>query len=101
VNTSRWWKCALQVNTPEWGDLFALPSGSNYNFEDKSDRERFLDEYMRRIQESGIEVIVLADHNSGDWIDEAKVAGKKYGVIVFPGVKLRPVQVPMEFTLSW
>ncbi|WP_139238409.1 PHP domain-containing protein [Streptomyces aidingensis] len=33
-------------------------------------------------------MIALADHNTGDWLDDMKVAGERHGVIVFPGVEV-------------
>ena len=81
-----WKKCDLQVATPAWS--FALPGGSSYDFQHEHDRQAFLDLYMNSLKASGIEVIALADHNTGAWIDDVKAAGKRHGVTVFPGCEI-------------
>lgn len=86
MQPSRWWKCDLQVATPSW--KFALPSGQSFDFGDKTGRAEFLDLYMGKLKERGIEVIALADHNSADWIDDVVAAGKKHQIIVFPGCEI-------------
>ncbi|WP_158898737.1 TrlF family AAA-like ATPase [Burkholderia sp. L27(2015)] len=86
MQQSRWWKCDLQVATPAWN--FKLPSGENFDFSDKAERIRFLDLYMQRLNDQGIEVIALADHNTGEWIDDAKAAGLRHNIIVFPGCEI-------------
>lgn len=89
---TRWWKCDLQVATPAWE--FKFPEGSNYEVQAadsavrQAERNRFLDAYMTQLREQGVEVIALADHNTGEWIDAAKAAGKRHGVIVFPGCEI-------------
>lgn len=90
--TTRWWKCDLQVATPAWD--FAFPPGSNYDLRSadsavrQAERIRFLDAYMARLKEQGVELIALADHNTGEWIDDAKAAGIRNGVVVFPGCEI-------------
>ncbi|MET3515635.1 energy-coupling factor transporter ATP-binding protein EcfA2 [Pseudacidovorax sp. 1753] len=92
MSMTKWWKCDLQVATPAWD--FTFPAGSNYRLKDAdatlaaNERARFLDDYMKALQAQGVEVIALADHNTGDWIDDAKAAGRRHGVIVFPGCEL-------------
>ena len=89
---TRWWKCDLQVATPAWD--FHYPQGSNYRVKDAdaavrtNERMRFLDDYMLALRANGIEVIALADHNTGEWIDDAKAAGVRHGVVVFPGCEI-------------
>ncbi|RYH22706.1 MAG: hypothetical protein EON54_25145, partial [Alcaligenaceae bacterium] len=89
---TKWWKCDLQVATPAWS--FQYPPGSNYRLEDAdstmaaTEKTRFLDDYMQALKAKGIEVVALADHNTGAWIDDAKLAGERHGVIVFPGVEI-------------
>jgi len=92
MTMTRWWKCDLQVATPAW--KFKFPEGSNFQLKaldravGNSERVRFLDAYMSQLKAQGVEVIALADHNTGEWIDDAKAAGDRHGVIVFPGCEI-------------
>ncbi|WP_411882303.1 TrlF family AAA-like ATPase [Polaromonas sp. YR568] len=86
MSGTKWWKCDLQVATPAWE--FKLPAGSNFKFDVAQERYRFLDDYMTAVRAAGIDVIGLADHNTGAWIDEVKMAGQRHGVIVFPGCEI-------------
>ncbi|WP_369832178.1 hypothetical protein [Blastococcus sp. TF02-8] len=36
----------------------------------------------------GLEVLVLADHNSVDWVDTMLAAGQRHGIVVFPGLEI-------------
>lgn len=89
---TRWWKCDLQVATPAW--KFDFPAGTNFKLNsgdaisDAAERVKFLDAYMADLKEKGIELIALADHNTGAWIDDAKEAGKRHGITVFPGCEI-------------
>jgi DNA repair ATPase RecN len=74
------------VATPSW--KFALPAGQSFDFGKKADRAAFLDLYMSKLKERGIEVIALADHNSADWIDDVVAAGKAHQIAVFPGCEI-------------
>ncbi|MDR3572291.1 MAG: AAA family ATPase [Anaerolineaceae bacterium] len=86
MGTSRWWKTDLQVATPAWN--FNFPKGSHYDWSSTTDRERFWNAYMEALKTHGIEIIALADHNSYESIDEAKEAGSRHGIVVFPGVEI-------------
>lgn len=86
IKASRWYKCDLQVATPAW--KFALPPGSSYDFTRAGDRTRFADVYMEQLQDRGIEVIALADHNTGSWLTVMQDAGRRHGIVVFPGVEV-------------
>ncbi|WP_143432946.1 TrlF family AAA-like ATPase [Herbaspirillum camelliae] len=86
MTSTRWLRCDLQVATPAWD--FKFPQGSNYNIGTPEGRITFLDDYMSKLKAKGIDVIALADHNTGDWIDEAKAAGKRHGIVVFPGCEI-------------
>jgi energy-coupling factor transporter ATP-binding protein EcfA2 len=86
MSNTKWWKCDLQVATPAWD--FHFPAGSAYRLDEPQERSRFLDDYMAATRAAGIEVIALADHNTGGWIDDAKAAGARHGVIVFPGCEI-------------
>lgn len=92
MTQSKWWKCDLQVATPAWH--FKFPPDSNYRLKDANpnirvtERIRFLDDYMLALRAKEIDVIALADHNTGEWIDDAKAAGARHGVCVFPGCEI-------------
>ena len=86
MKQSRWWKCDLQVATPSWE--FKLPGGSTFDFKDPLARVAFLDLYMGKLRDRGIEVIALADHNSSAWIDDVVAAGKRHSIVVFPGCEI-------------
>jgi energy-coupling factor transporter ATP-binding protein EcfA2 len=86
MQTTSWKKCDLQVATPAW--RFTLPSGSTHDFGREEDRQAFLDLYMNALKAQGIEVIALADHNTGAWIDSTKTAGARHGITVFPGCEI-------------
>jgi energy-coupling factor transporter ATP-binding protein EcfA2 len=83
---TRWWKCDLQVATPAW--QFTFPVGSNYDLTTTAGRIAFADAYMASLKTKGIHVIAIADHNTGEWIDEMKAAGDRNGVTVFPGCEI-------------
>lgn len=84
--SSRWWKCDLQVATPAWD--FRFPPGSSYNTDNRVGRQRFLEDYMEALLAAGVHVIALADHNTGEWIDDVKETGARHGVVVFPGCEI-------------
>jgi hypothetical protein len=86
MDQSRWWKCDLQVATPSWE--FKLPEGSSFDFTEPAQRAKFLDLYMMKLKDRGIEVIALADHNSSAWIDDVVAAGRRHSIIVFPGCEI-------------
>jgi len=86
MSSTRWWKCDLQVATPAWN--FRFPEGPGYRLGEPEERQRFLDDYMAATRAAGIDVIALADHNTGSWIDDAKAAGARHGVVVFPGCEI-------------
>ncbi|MDN3358908.1 hypothetical protein QWU11_40440 [Actinomadura sp. DC4] len=72
--------------TPAW--KFTRPKGSSFDFSRTEDRNQFADTYMKQLRERGVDVIALADHNTGDWLPDMQAAGKRHGVIVFPGVEV-------------
>lgn len=43
---------------------------------------------MERLGEKGIHVVALADHNTGEWVDEMVAAGERNNVVVFPGTEI-------------
>jgi DNA repair ATPase RecN len=83
---TKWWKCDVQIATPAW--KFTMPANANYDLTTEAGKRQFADRYMDELLAKGIEVIVLADHNTGNWIDVMAEAGKRKGVIVFPGCEV-------------
>ncbi len=83
---TKWWKCDLQVATPAWN--FQIPPDLHYRASDERSRRRFAERYMDELATRGIEVIALADHNTGDWIDLMVATGKRKGIVVFPGCEV-------------
>lgn len=86
MQSTKWWKCDLQVATPAWDFKFA--AGDNFDFLDEKERVRFADLYMKAVLATGVEIIALADHNTHEWIDIMREAGARNGVIVFPGCEV-------------
>ncbi|MFF9563950.1 TrlF family AAA-like ATPase [Leifsonia sp. NPDC014704] len=82
---TRWWKCDLQVATP--GET-RFRGAATWDLGTEAGRAAAADEYMDRAQKAGLEVLVLADHNSVEWVDEMVAAGKRRGIVVFPGFEV-------------
>lgn len=83
---SRWWKCDLQVATPREPNFHAPVDG--WNLATEAGRAAAADRYMAAAKDQGLEVLVLADHNNADWTDEMVEAGKRAGIVVFPGMEI-------------
>lgn len=83
---TKWWKCDLQVATPAWE--FEMPAGATYDLGTLAGRQAFAGRYMDELVSKGVEVIALADHNCGEWIDLMVEEGAKKGVVVFPGCEI-------------
>ena len=84
---TRWWKCDLQVATPgEPG--FKPPSSGPWDLTTPTGQAAAADRYITKAKERGMEVLVLADHNSADWAGEMVAAGRRGGVRVFPGLEV-------------
>lgn len=83
---SKWWKCDLQVATPAW--QFKMPAGGDFDLSKEDERRRFAADYMQELKKQGIEVIAIADHNTGEWIDVMVEAGRQTGIVVFPGCEV-------------
>ena len=83
---SKWWKCDLQTATPAWN--FELPTDSRFDLTDAQSRRAFAVRYMETLVSKGIEVIGLADHNVGDWIDLMVEVGREFSITVFPGSEI-------------
>ncbi len=86
LTMTKWWKCDVQIATPAW--KFTMPGDGNFDLTTEAGKRQFADRYMDELVAKGIEVIVLADHNTGAWIDVMVDAGKRKGVIVFPGCEV-------------
>ncbi|SDU74822.1 TrlF family AAA-like ATPase [Jiangella alkaliphila] len=82
---TRWWKCDLQISTP-WSPDFTGEPG--WDLETGAGREAAADVYMARAREVGLEVVVLAAHNTADGAELLVRAGAKHDVVVFPGFEL-------------
>ncbi|WP_194244257.1 TrlF family AAA-like ATPase [Nonomuraea phyllanthi] len=89
---SRWFKCDLQVATPAWDFKRPTDWAGDLDHPDSAmraqNREAFADLYMAALKQRGIEVIALADHHTGAWIEVMAAAGRRAGVFVFPGVEV-------------
>lgn len=83
---SKWWKCDLQVATPAWD--FSMPAGEHYDLHSAEGMRAFAERYVDELVRKGIEVVVLADHNTGEWIDLMVEVGASKGVCVFPGCEI-------------
>lgn len=73
---ARFYKADLHIHTPEskcWRGR-------------RDDKE--LERIFQRLDDRGIEVVGITDHNSVQSVDRAKQLGKKYGIHVIPGVEL-------------
>lgn len=82
---SRWWKCDLQVATPGEPRFKGDPT---WDLTTPDGRAAAADDYMVRAKERGLEVLVLADHNSVEWAAEMQAAGIRHGIAVFPGFEV-------------
>lgn len=83
---TRWWKCDLQVASP--GEPRFRGPGGEWNLTTIAGRAAAADRYMAAVVESGVEVLALADHNSVEWVDVMRAAGRRHGVVVFPGFEV-------------
>lgn len=83
---ARWWKCDLQVATP--GARGFRGPDEDWQLQTLAQREAAADRYMQAAVAEGLEVLVLADHNSADWVDVMAAAGQRHGVTVFPGFEV-------------
>ena len=86
AGVSKWWKCDLQVATPAWD--FSMPAGADYDLASAEGKAAFAARYVDELIAKGIEVVAIADHNTGEWIDVMVDEGRKKGVTVFPGCEI-------------
>lgn len=71
---NRWFKCDLHLHTPE-SKCF-------------QDRNVTAEQWVQRAIEQDLDCIAVTDHNSGNWVDQIKVAASGSKLIVFPGVEI-------------
>lgn len=83
---SRWWKCDLQVATP--GEPRFRGPDEQWQPHTVSGRASAAERYMEAAAEAGLEVLVLADHNSVDWVDTMIEADRRHDIFVFPGFEV-------------
>lgn len=83
---SRWWKCDLQVATP--GEPRFRGPVTGWHPATQDGRDTAADRYMESAVAAGLEVLVLADHNSVEWVDTMVEAGRRRGIVVFPGFEV-------------
>lgn len=65
-----------------------MPKDAEYDLVSTEGRASFAARYINELVKKGIEVVALADHNTGEWIDLMVAEGKKKGVTVFPGCEI-------------
>jgi energy-coupling factor transporter ATP-binding protein EcfA2/histidinol phosphatase-like PHP family hydrolase len=82
---SKWWKIDFHVHTPASGD---------YRRRDATEED-----VLQAAMAAGLDCMVIADHNSGDWIDRLKEKNNEINVrnpkpdwyrelVIFPGVEI-------------
>ena len=88
---SRWWKIDFHVHTP---------ASSDYGRENASLKETTTpDDILEAAMRKGLDGVVVADHNSGEWIDRLKAANEEFHnraekpawfrrLTIFPGVEI-------------
>ncbi len=86
VPMTRWWKCDLQVATP--GEPRFRQPDEDWHLDSDAGRAAAADRYMQAAGRAGLEVLVLADHNSVAWVDTMIAAGHRHGIVVFPGFEV-------------
>lgn len=86
MNSSRWFKCDLQVSTPAWN--FEIPSVWGLDKNNPDHRAQICEKFVLEYKNKGVDAIALTAHNSHEWIDEIKLAGKNHDLTVFPGCEI-------------
>ena len=87
---SRWFKFDCHVHTP---------ASHDYGRGDESQKTISPKDWVRTAMEAGLDCVVIADHNSGDWIDKLQTENRNIGrmeqkpawykdLTLFPGVEL-------------
>ena len=87
---SKWWKFDFHTHTPKSND---------YGRGDDSLKSIEPEEWLRNAMESGLDCVVVTDHNAGGWIDVLKAKNKDLqdhdpkpswyrALTIFPGVEI-------------
>lgn len=87
---SKWWKFDFHTHTPKSDD---------YGRSDASFKSIELEQWLQKAMESGLDCVVVTDHNSGGWIDVLKAKNKELRdrdtkpdwyreLTIFPGVEI-------------
>ena len=87
---SKWWKFDFHTHTPKSDD---------YGRGNDSFKSIELEEWLLSAMESGLDCVVMTDHNSGGWFDELKAKNKELrdrdskpdwyrDLTIFPGVEI-------------
>lgn len=87
---SKWQKFDFHTHTP---------ASDNYGHGDESLKKIHPEEWLRKAMESGLDCVVVADHNAGGWIDKLKAKNREIqnkdvkpgwyrDLTIFPGVEI-------------
>lgn len=87
---SKWWKFDFHTHTPKSDD---------YGRGDESFKSIKLEEWLQKVMQSGLDCVVVTDHNSGGWVDVLKAKNKELcdldikpdwyrELTIFPGVEI-------------
>lgn len=87
---SRWWKVDFHTHTPRSDD---------YGGDNASLKNITAEDWLRKAMESGLDCVVVTDHNTGGWIDDLKAKNRELrdrdtkpdwyrDLTLFPGVEI-------------
>jgi len=76
---ARWWRCDLHLHTPASEDVRERHAGSG---------EFTAEEVVAQGLGTGLDVIAVTDHDSGEWVDRVKAAANGTELSVVPGVEI-------------
>jgi len=84
---AEWVRVDLHLHSPGV-ESFTLPSGINLSSDE--DREKLVEEYVKRLKEAEIKIAGITDYNGirKEWFKLIKEKAEKEGIKVFPGVEL-------------
>ncbi|GEC74458.1 TrlF family AAA-like ATPase [Microbacterium maritypicum] len=82
-SSSRWYKVDLQIASPLGG--FKVPSADLLTPEG---RAKAAADFVAIIEDAGIEVFAVTDHNSTEMLVEVRDAARAAGLVMFPGMEL-------------
>lgn len=84
-NGAKFYWADLHIHTPKWHG-FKLPKGINLT--DENSKRKFAKEYIKRAQETCINLIGITEHNDASWVDYIREAAKDSNIVVFPGFEI-------------